>query len=101
MKKTITDAIRNASDAGQNMHPDQMYVIVVHTPTGRAWALTRRYAMMSELLKKPYKDYLSASKTLDQWDGWLPSMRSQVPEWAQPLPKAEFYAYWIEGPNEL
>lgn len=96
-----SDRLQEISNEGRNMSPTQMYVIIVHTPTGRAWALSRNYVMMSELLTKPYKDYLSKSKTLDQWDGWLPTSFAQVPEWARSTPAEEFYAYWIEGPQSL
>jgi len=67
------------------------YVVCLHLATGRAFTLNREYGLVDLCLtdqKKP-KNYVSF------WDGWLPTMKAQRPEWIEGLSKDEFTAYWM------
>lgn len=84
----------------RHMEPDDLYVVVIHVQSGRAFGLSRRYELKVERLYAPY-GYTNNCPLLDTWDGWLPTSDEQKPEWAKGLPESEFKAFWIVGPSEV
>jgi hypothetical protein len=69
------------------------YIIVRHTPTGRAFSMTRQYGVFIEdlgIIEVP-------TKFIEDWDGWL---ATDVPSWVDkmgPLREIQnnFHAYWL------
>lgn len=71
-----------------------VYVVVVHIPTGRAFALSGNYAPLRKELTA--EDITNAMLYANQAADWHPSQGAWRPEWAEALPDAEFLAYWVQ-----
>jgi len=75
------------------------YVIIVHTPTYRAFALSGGYSLLDEDVED--ETVLHAMRYNRQTDhGWLPTSKQQRPDWVNDLLKAgesarNFIAYWV------
>lgn len=67
-------------------HPN-VYVVVIHKPTGRAYTLNRGYGLITETVENAQVPDAYES----DWDGWR---EGNAPAWAEALPDTEFHAYW-------
>lgn len=70
------------------------YVIILHMPTKKAFALNGQYQLLdenvdSETVLFAMRYHVSSSL------GWLPSQDTQKASWAKNLPSGEFISYWI------
>lgn len=73
-----------------------IYVVVMHQPTGRKFALNRKY----ELIKDPDFSVLESVPPVDEWEGWFPTYDDQSPSWAKcsAYQKEDFVAKWYHNP---
>ena len=74
---------------------DIPYVLVRHTDTGRAFALSRGYKLMSADVPMTVKLWMIRNKVQD-WQGWMPTEEEQLPKWVRGVDENEFHAYWID-----
>jgi hypothetical protein len=69
------------------------YIIVIHTPTGRAFSMTRNYGVLNSdlgIIDIP-------TEYVEDWSGWL---TIQAPAWVHEMGKLDeinqnFHAYWL------
>lgn len=75
------------------------YVIIIHTPTKRAFTLDRGYNIVDSLIEKAYPAVFGSVEADSKWIGWVPQFEYQRPEWANEIIKQdrvqEFTAWWI------
>ena len=74
---------------------DIPYVVVQHIETGKAFALSRGYNLMSSNVPLTVIRWMIANN-VQKNEGWMPSMDSQLPTWAKGKNENEFIAYWID-----
>ena len=74
---------------------DIPYVVVQHKETGKAFALSRGYTLMSSNVPLTVIRWVIANNVQAQ-EGWMPSMDSQLPTWTRGMDENEFVAYWID-----
>ena len=72
------------------------YVIVIHTPTQRAFTLDRSYKILTPLIEKAYPAMFGELEHGEKWEGWLPSYEYQRPPWTHELDSQEFTAWWYK-----
>lgn len=65
-----------------------VYVVCVHNPSGRWYALNRGYHPLPE----PPAEKPDTTEAVQTWEGWK---AGDLPEWAKPLPSNEFTGYWL------
>lgn len=76
------------------------YVVVVHTPTGRAYSLDAGYGLLE---REVAPDVVEAAKAapFSVWVGWTPGFREQRPAWHDAsLADRDFCAYWTCSAGE-
>ena len=66
-----------------------VYVVVVHRPSGRQYTLDRAYRLNPEC--QSFKDDF-LKMAVETWDGYT---TLHQPEWSSGLPASEFFAYWM------
>jgi len=72
----------------------QRYVVVLHTPSGKAFSLDRQYQLLEDSLpKEVIINALRRPTSIDS--GKAVSADYQMPEWARELPEEEFSAFWV------
>lgn len=69
------------------------YVIVNHKPTGRLFVLDGAYRLMPNVSNEDA--LILWCMYVEEWDGWKPSIKSQMPEWAYDIDRSEFISRWI------
>jgi hypothetical protein len=78
---------------GEAVPLGDVYVAVCHKPSGRWFALDRKYKYLGDMPE------LDTRLAVDSWDGWKPSGAApfrQFPEWATELPEVDFMAFWLQ-----
>ena len=74
---------------------DIPYVLVQHNESGKAFALSRGYRLMSANVPTTVKLWMINNQ--DQSDeGWFPTNANQSPSWAKQFVAEDFTAYWID-----
>ena len=74
---------------------DIPYVLVQHNETGKAFALSRGYKLMSVEVPLSVKLWM-ITNNVQADEGWLPTMDHQLPLWTKGMKEGEFTAYWID-----
>jgi len=74
---------------------DIPYVLVQHKNTGKAFALSRGYRLMSADVPTAVKSWMKRNQT-QNGVGWFPTLSRQSPAWAKQLVSGDFTAYWID-----
>ena len=74
---------------------DIPYVLVQHNDTGKAFALSRGYRLMSADVPLTVKLWM-IENNVQADEGWMPSMDHQLPSWTKGMKEREFTAYWID-----
>ena len=74
---------------------DIPYVLVQHNDSGKAFALSRGYRLMSSNVPTVVKLWMiNNQKQSDK--GWFPTDNDQSPNWAKQFLAEDFTAYWID-----
>lgn len=74
---------------------DIPYVLVQHNESGKAFALSRGYRLMSANVPTTVKIWMINNQ--NQSDaGWFPTNANQSPSWAKQFVAEDFTAYWID-----
>jgi len=79
----------------KNNPKDIPYVLVQHNDSGKSFALSRGYRLMSANVPTPVKLWMIRNN-VQAHEGWLPTMDHQLPSWTKGLKEDEFTAYWID-----
>lgn len=74
----------------------QLYTVVVHKPTGRAFTLDRSYGLLNADIADYKTILVGTSRIVSAFDGWVPTGDWQRPEWIEGKPDAEFHAFWLD-----
>lgn len=74
---------------------DIPYVVVQHKETGKAFALSRGYNLMSSNVPLNVIRWM-ISNSVQDWEGWMPTIDHQLPTWVKGKDENEFHAYWID-----
>ena len=74
---------------------DIPYVVVQHKETGKAFALSRIYELMSSNVPIRVIRWMIANN-VQKNEGWMPTMANQLPTWTKGMDENEFVAYWID-----
>lgn len=74
---------------------DIPYVLIQHNDSGKAFALSRGYRLMSADVPTTVKLWMIRNNVQAD-EGWLPTMDHQLPLWTKGLKEREFTAYWID-----
>lgn len=70
------------------------YVIVMHKESRRKYVLDGGYCLMKQKISEEDIEILW-SMFFQEWDGWKPSCKNQIPKWAWEIPSTEFISRWI------
>lgn len=83
------------------MNLADIYVIVRHKPTCRAFALDRGYKLLGtleadqlEIIRVLLNE--NPKRKLEDWMDWKPTADWQMPDWARDLPDKEFLGIWVD-----
>jgi hypothetical protein len=87
MKRNLIDMKKTAKDIP--------YVLVQNRNTGKAFALSRGYRLMSNDVPMTVKLWMTRNQTQNSV-GWFPTQSRQSPAWAKKLVSGDFTAYWID-----
>ena len=74
---------------------DIPYVVVQHKETGKAFAMSRGYELMSSNVPLNVIRWM-VSNSVQDWEGWMPTEEAQLPKWVKGMNENEFHAYWID-----
>ena len=74
---------------------DIPYVLVQHKNTGKAFALSRGYRLMSADVPTAVKSWMINNQNQSD-TGWFPTNENQSPRWAKEFVAEDFTAYWID-----
>ena len=74
---------------------DIPYVVVQHKETGKAFALSRGYELMSSSVPINVTRWMIANN-VQMNEGWMPTRSDQLPTWTKGMNEDEFVAYWID-----
>jgi hypothetical protein len=74
---------------------DIPYVLVQHNESGKAFALSRGYRLMSANVPTPVKLWM-INNQVQKDAGWFPTNANQSPRWAREFVAEDFTAYWID-----
>lgn len=87
------------------MKPTDLYVIVIHMPTKRAFTLDRGYNLLTPLVENAYPAMFGELEPGEKWEGWVPSYEHQRPEWANEIiafdQESQFTAWWYKAANAV
>ena len=74
---------------------DIPYVLIQHNDSGKAFALSRGYRLMSADVPTTVKLWMIRNKVQAD-EGWFPTEVDQSPSWAKQFVEEDFTAYWID-----
>ena len=74
---------------------DIPYVLVQHNDSGKAFALSRGYRLMSADVPTTVKLWMINNQEQSD-EGWFPTNEDQSPSWAKQFVAEDFTAYWID-----
>lgn len=74
---------------------DIPYVLVQHNDSGKSFALSRGYRLMSANVPTPVKLWM-INNQVQKDAGWFPTFDDQSPSWAREFLAEDFTAYWID-----
>ena len=74
---------------------DIPYVVVQHKETGKAFALSRGYELMSSNVPINVTRWM-ITNNVQMNEGWRPTRSDQLPTWTKGMNEDEFVAYWID-----
>ena len=74
---------------------DIPYVLVQHNDSGKSFALSRGYRLMSANVPTPVKLWM-INNQVQKDAGWFPTFDDQSPSWAREFVAEDFTAYWID-----
>lgn len=74
---------------------DIPYVLVQHNESGKAFALSRGYRLMSADVPTTVKLWMINNQEQSD-EGWFPTNVDQSPKWAKQFLEEDFTAYWID-----
>lgn len=79
----------------KNNSKDIPYVLIQHNDSGKAFALSRGYRLMSANVPTPVKLWMISNQVKND-AGWFPTFDYQSPSWAREFVAEDFTAYWID-----
>ena len=74
---------------------DIPYVLVQHNESGKAFALSRGYRLMSANVPMTVKLWM-INNSVQSDPGWFPTNDNQSPTWAKEFLAENFIAHWID-----
>ena len=74
---------------------DIPYVLIQHNDSGKAFALSRGYRLMSADVPTTVKLWMIRNNVQAD-EGWFPTDVDQSPSWAKQFVEDDFTAYWID-----
>ena len=74
---------------------DIPYVLVQHNESGKAFALSRGYRLMSANVPTTVKLWMINNQVKND-AGWFPTFDNQSPSWTREFLAEDFTAYWID-----
>ena len=74
---------------------DIPYVLVQHNDSGKSFALSRGYRLMSANVPTTVKLWM-INNQVQKDEGWFPTFDDQSPSWAREFVAEDFTAYWID-----
>lgn len=79
----------------KNNSKDIPYVLIQHNDSGKSFALSRGYRLMSANVPTPVKLWMIKNQVKKD-EGWFPTFDYQSPSWAREFVAEDFTAYWID-----